>query len=336
MKFRSWVLIIATAAPLAACGIDQGGTPAPPEPQTASVTYGSIDGFGSIVLNGETIPTANALFLVNGVPGVEADLRVGQIVRVISTVQNNVKDALVADYQSNIQGQVAAVDAAAGTITVLAQTIQLAPSVALDVTGVATLADLNVATPVEISGLTRTDGSLFATYVGTPAVVNQFGLSSTISAVDLNAMSFMAGGITVDYSQAAMLQLPGGMPAIGQIVRVVGTQLGAGGELIADEVVAINSDPGLFGTGDTDLATSAATAGLNAAELTGFDASFIGFIVMSDNASTLTINDVTVSFDATTTLVGGTANDLNADTLVQIRGDVTGPGAVRALEIIIL
>ncbi|MFQ5610082.1 MAG: DUF5666 domain-containing protein, partial [Woeseiaceae bacterium] len=287
---RSWILFGLTVAALSGCGIDQGGGPRPEQSvQTASVTYGSIDGFGSVILNGETIPTANALFLINGVPGAEADLRLGQVVRVFSIVTDGVKDGLAVDYQSNVQGPVMAVDAVAGTLTVLGQTVAVAPNAQLNIPGVTTLADLSAGTPVEVSALTQLDNSLFTTYVGAPVNAGELRISTMITAVDLNAMQFTIGGITVDYSQAVMLQLPGGQPAVGQIVSVVGLQLGGGGEIIADQVVAIASEPGLFGSNDTNLATSSsAVAGLNVAEITGFDANFLGFIVMSDNASTLT------------------------------------------------
>ena len=61
------ILSMPFALALVACGIDQGGAPTPQQDvQSAAVTYGPIDGFGSVVLNGETIGTTSANVLVNG------------------------------------------------------------------------------------------------------------------------------------------------------------------------------------------------------------------------------------------------------------------------------
>lgn len=332
---RYWILL-ATATLLVGCEIDQGDSSGPVQTvQTAAVTYGPIDAFGSIILNGETIPIANAVVLVNGFPAAESNLNIGQVVRVVSLIEDGRADALLVDYRSNVIGPIEAVDPQTGTLTVLGQTTTLRPGAQLNIPGVATLADLNVGNVVEISALSLLDGSLFATYVGEPSLNNQFALGTMITAVDLNAMQFTLGGITIDYSQASVIDVPGGQPAVGQIVFAIGIALGAGGELIADQVLELNAEPGVFGTSDTDLQTAGA-AGLNVNGLSGFDANLVGFIVMSDNATTLTIGDVTISFDVSTSILGGAAGDLNAGTLVQIKGEVTSLGDIRAIEISIL
>ncbi|MDH3747181.1 MAG: DUF5666 domain-containing protein [Gammaproteobacteria bacterium] len=326
----------ALAAMCAACEIDQGGGPTPqPVVQTAAVTYGPIEGFSSVIVNGEIIPINSSVILANGVPVAETDLNVGQVVRVLSLIENNAQSALLVEYQANVTGPVSAVDTVNGVLTVLGQTVNLSAVVNFDIPGVTTIDDIVVGTNIEVSALKDTNGDLFASYLGVPAINNQFSLGTSISAVDLNTMQFTLGGVTIDYSQASILEIPFGQPAIGQVVLVTGVSLGGAGELIADSVVQLAAEPGIFSVADTDL-NSANAASLNTNQLSAFTANFVGFIEISDNATNLTINNVTVSFDAMTTIVGGAAADLNVGTRVRVSGEVTNLGNVLAAEITIL
>lgn len=318
------------------CEIDQGGrsTP-PPATQSAAVTYGPIVDFGSIVLNGETIGTGTASILVNGVPANEADLRVGQVVRIDSLIDNGVSTATRVEYRANVIGPMTAIDAQTGVLTVLGQTIDTNAETQLNLTGVASLADIPVDTVVEVSGLTRADGSLLATYLGAPTDSSQFSIGTAVTTVDLAAMTLTIGGINVDYSQAGMIDVIGGEPAVGQIVLIIGSAFGNAGELIAEQVLQLGVEPGVFSLSDTDIANSSVAAS-QVGELAGFQANFLGFIETSNNSTTLTINNVTVVLDAATSIVGGAAADLNAGILIQVTGDVVNPGIVTATEIIIL
>ena len=330
------IVAIPIVLALAACGIDQGGGPAPEQvTQTAAVTYGPIDDFGSIVLNGETIGTGTASILVNGIPGAEADLNVGQVVRVDSLIENGVSTATRVEYQANVIGPATAIDAQTGALAVLGQTVDTNAATQLNLPGAASLADIPVDTVVEVSGFTRADGSLLATYLGTPIADNQFSIGTTVTTVDLAAMTLTMGGIDVDYSQAGMIDLIGGQPAVGQIVLVIGSAFGNAGELIAEQILQLGVEPGVFSLADTDLANSSVAAS-QVGELVGFQANFRGFVETSNNATTLTINNVTVVLDAATSIVGGAVADLNSGVLIQVTGDVVSPGIVTATEINIL
>lgn len=321
---------------LGACGIDQGGAPAPtPSSAKASVTYGPIEAFGSIILNGETIDTATATILVNDLPATDADLRVGQLVRVISLTEDDSAIAQLIEYRPNLSGPVDAVNASTATLAVLGREIEVATNAALDVSGVTTLGDVPIGSFVEVSALQRPDGTLLATFIGTAPTNSLLEIGTSITAVDLAAMRFSLGPLSVDYSQANLIEVQGGQPAVGQIVLVSGVSFSNAGELIADQVIELETQPGLFSAIDTDFANPALSSALST-DVSEFDANFIGFITTSNNASTLSVNDITVSFDATTIINGGTATDLDPSTLVQIRGEVTATGEVSALQITIL
>ena len=123
-SFHAALLVLAT---LSACGIDQGdAVPPPPDDPlpTAQTTYGPITGFGSILVNGLTVDVSEALVLVDGFPATEADLNVGQIVRVLSLVENNEISAFLVEYQENAVGPIQNLDVGNGTFTVLDQQIQ--------------------------------------------------------------------------------------------------------------------------------------------------------------------------------------------------------------------
>lgn len=328
--------VIAGLLLVAGCGIDQGGSPAPEEvPQTASITYGPIDGFGSIILNGQTIGTAGATIFINEIAAGEADLRVGQIARVESVITNSTNSAVRVDYRPSLAGPVSEIDQQAAELTVLGQTVVVDDATVFDLPGVVSVADIAASTVIEVSALSRPGGTLLARYVGVPPDPATFSIATTISSVDPGQLVFALGNLNVDYSQVNVLEVPGGIPTVGLTVRVVGTTLGNAGELIADRVLQIGTDPGVFSLLDTDLSTSAA-AGSIAGDVDAFTANFVGFIETSNAESLLTINNLIVGLDEATTIVGGDTADLIAGTLVRVEGEITSPGNVAASLITIL
>ena len=110
---------IVTAALLGgSCGIDQGGY-LPPDPSTAQpaqtvLVSGPIDAFGSVHVNGLVLDTSRAQVRIDGVAASEADLRVGQMIRTVVQVSGGKASALSIEYEQNVVGSVASVDAAAG------------------------------------------------------------------------------------------------------------------------------------------------------------------------------------------------------------------------------
>src|SRR5262245_1475448 len=82
--------IVAVALVVASCGIDQGGIDSPSviasqSAQTVLVS-GPIDGFGSVHVNGLELDTSRAQVRIDGRAASEADLRVGQMIRVVARV----------------------------------------------------------------------------------------------------------------------------------------------------------------------------------------------------------------------------------------------------------
>ena len=168
---------IFTLLVLAGCGIDQGGAPAPTAGAPAAsasemLVIGPITGFGSVIVNGLTLQTGAADILVDGNPVSESVLREGQIIRAVATVTSSSLNAISIEYQENVRGPVATLDAAAGTITVLGQRVQTNAQTVFDIGGGSSLNDLALPARVEVSGFRLPNGSLLATYIGVVAVTD--------------------------------------------------------------------------------------------------------------------------------------------------------------------
>ena len=139
----------------------------------------------------------------------------------------------------------------------------------------------------------------------------------------------------VDYSQAQIIDLPNGEPAQGLVVEVDGLSVNANGELVATRVAVLPADPGIFSAIDTDSGNEelamAAALGFD-----GFDVNFIGFVNATNLPASISVGDVEIAIDGNTVIDGGVVNDLAVGVFIQVNGEVTALGNVRATRITIL
>ena len=112
-------------------GVGTGGT--------GSFTSGPIRGFGSIVVNGVRYDDAAAQVVGDGGAALaRSDLRLGMVVDVsgsdVSTATDGRRSATATSIgvRSEIEGPVSAINAAAGTLTVLGQLVQITPTTVFD------------------------------------------------------------------------------------------------------------------------------------------------------------------------------------------------------------
>ena len=320
-----------TLTMLSGCGIDQGGSPQELTTQTL-VVYGPITDFGSVVVNGERLDTTGATITSDGNIASEADLRQGQIVRVVGTARGTSRTALTVEYQENVRGDIATIDAIAGTLQVLNQTVQTSAATRFDIGQGGTLSDLSVGMRVEISAIQAPDGTLHARYVGS-AAAQPLEVTGSIDSVDIGTQTFTLGSLTVDYSQTNLLDVPGGIPAVGVIAEIEATQF-VNGVLVAEFVRDLETEPGLFSASDTDTGSSA-LAPASASSAAGLNSSFLGFINATNLPDGFSVADVQVTLEPSTTITGGGVNDLQVGRLVLVAGPVPGVGTVTANEITI-
>jgi len=330
--------LCATAAlcALAACGIDQGGVRVEPATVTrTTLVQGPITGFGSVLVNGLRLETTGTTVRVDGAPGAVADLRVGQMIRAVAAPENGGLRAIVIEQNANVVGPAADLDLVAGTLSVLGQQVATDSGTTFDVQGLTALADLAAGDVVRVSGLAMPTGAILATYIGRADPGEAYQITGAITAADAATLRFDIGALEVDYSQAGILDVAGGMPATGLVVEVTGTAF-AGGVLVADAVRGLALVPGRFdsaATALTDVERPIVNAAYDAFADEALAANFIGFITAVNPPGRITLGDVDVLIRAGTTVVGGAAADLVVGARVQIEGDVSTLGQIEAVRI---
>lgn len=189
LRLANWLAAFAAAASLTACGggdvagVGTGGT--------GSFAVGSINGFGSVVVNGVRYDTSGAVVLdEHGNPRSVGDLQLGMVVQVRGTLAANRASGSASQivYQSELTGPIDAVNLQAGTLTVFGRTIHVKPTTIFkDASG---LSDLRVGHVVEVYGLPGPNNAITATRIEFEALSvaafaadprNYFELTGTVS-----------------------------------------------------------------------------------------------------------------------------------------------------------
>jgi hypothetical protein len=185
------VVAAAAVVGLAACG-GGGSSNSAPQPAAQSVpvvSSGAITGFGSVFVNGVRFETSSAAFTINGKPGTQGDQRVGHVVTVHGHRDDNGNStADRIDFDDLVQGPVDTVDAAAGTLVVMGQTVLIDADTSFDdnIPG-SSLAGLNAGDIVEVSGMRRADGDIQATRIEAKPAGRLFEDTGITSNVDTAA-----------------------------------------------------------------------------------------------------------------------------------------------------
>lgn len=311
------LIACAAAALVAGCGGGGGSggstTPAPSPGATTSgiqgtgFAMGAITGFGSIFVNGVEFRTSSSTITVNGRSGTEAELKVGQVVsvrgRIDASGSTGTADSVA--YDDEVKGPVTAVDATAGTLTVLGQTVVVTGNTAY--ANVAGLASIVPNTDfVEVSGFRDATGRVQATRVEKIAAPSELEVSGAIATLDTAARTFRVGAITVDYSAATTLQ-NFAAPAVGQRVEARGTL--AAGVLRATRVE---------GKGATTLAN-------------GERAEVEGLITRFASASDFDVNGIRVTTNASTQVTAGLTLALGVK--VEVEGTADANGTIVAAKV---
>ena len=227
-------------------GISGSGAPA---------AYGTIDGFGSIYVNGVRFDTSEARILVDGSEATEADLGVGMMVLVIGEVDDNGTDGTASTviYDDELEGPITAIetnaDGDAKRLSVLGV------DVIVERTGTVfehvTFETLEVGDVVEVSGFPEGLNNLRATRVEKKADVYNEGdvveVKGQVSA--LTDTQFQLGSLVVDYSTADLSDLNGIDLIEGLSVEVYGT---LSGEILVATAIEAEENRGGYPSEDGD------------------------------------------------------------------------------------
>jgi len=170
----------------------------------AIVAHGRITAFGSIFVDGVEYDIAQAKIHVNGHAAPARELAVGQIV----TVRGFVKGATMGTarkvtYTSDVVGPVSQVDVAAGTFTVLGQTVAVnAHTLFGEGIQPAGIGALRPGTDVQVSAFAEASGELLASRIDLQTAGAPLQIVGAVQALDTGARTFQLNALTIDYSQA--------------------------------------------------------------------------------------------------------------------------------------
>lgn len=313
---------------LAACGGSSGGSaitaasppPPPPPPPVSGIgrtgfAKGPVATFGSIVVNGVRYDTNSAIFTVNDSAGTQDDLRVGNVVTVQGTIDDNgtTGTADVVTFDDLVKGPVESVDVVGNALVVLGQTVLVRPDTTFDDGfNPASLDGVNVAQIVEVSGQIDANGDIVATRIEPKPAGTPFEVHGTVSSLDGGNMLFSLRNLVVDFSAATLDNFSGGQINNGDFVEAKGASLGASGELIATQVELESLLP-------------------NAND--GDRVEIEGFITRFATVTDFDVAGLPVTTNASTVFEGGVAGDLGLNIKVEAEGDIDGIGTLVATKI---
>jgi hypothetical protein len=321
MKRNILILMLLALGQISACGGGSSDAPIlePPPPiggiGRTGFAYGPITTFGSVVVNGVRYDTSAADFTVNDSQGSQSDLRVGDVVIVKGSVNDDgvTGTAESVSFEDAVTGPVEDKDLALGIMTVLGQTVLVSPDTSFDDSfAVASLEGVAIGTIVEVSGQYNAAGDIIATRIEPKPAGTQFEVHGAVSALDEAGSTFQLNDLVVDYGAAMLDNFPGGQIANGDFVEAKGTALGAADELIATSVelegVLPTAEDGDFG------------------EIEGFITRFV-------SAQDFDVAGFPVTTDGNTIFEGGSANDLGLNIKVEAEGSVNSQGVLVATKI---
>lgn len=250
MNVKKSLPMLASAVAIAAggfhqanAGIDRGGSP--------GSGSGTITSFGSIFVNGVRYQTDNAVFIVDGQLGAEADLRVGQVVSLYGSIDadgtNGTADIVV--YDDAVDGPVSSVDAETNSIIVLGRRVVVTgdTAIAADL-DIESIEDLESGDAVEVSGFTDSHGNVIATYVGPGSGNGGYDLTGIVDSVDAGRMVFEIDGVEIDYGSAATYGIAGA-PVPGSRLEIAVREYHSGGRIVAHSIWPAISGFGIGGAG---------------------------------------------------------------------------------------
>jgi hypothetical protein len=285
----------------------------PPFPNSEPVAaQGTITGFGDLTVNGTVYDGRDASVLLDSQPGFVSDLKIGHVVTLTGRIRiaGLTGEASTIHMHSRVTGPVETIDTVNGRLTVMSQTIRLGPdthySAGIDPS---TLDGLATGDRVRISGYADAAGGIRATRVETAAANMPLQLVGEVSGLDIANLVFNIGLLTVDYGNAAVIDLPGGAPGTGMTVRVIGTL--SNGLFVADQLV---SGPVLSGS-------------------PGERVQLGGIVTRFASIADFAVNDNATTANTATTFSNGNSSDLQLDARVTIDGNFDAGGIVRAERI---
>jgi hypothetical protein len=197
-------------------GIDGSGAPAKID------TEGTVDGFGSVIVNGVKYETSKADVIINGQSVMEDNLRTGYRVRIIGSIDNQTKVATAdkIEFVPDLVGSISAIDLSSQQLTLLNQTVQITNrSLFSAAISPDDLRGLSVGDRVQISGVFA-QNKWIAMRVDLSSDSDQ--IAGMISNINTANQTFSLNGISVNYAAALVTDINGNQLANNLKVSVRG------------------------------------------------------------------------------------------------------------------
>jgi hypothetical protein len=281
-------------------------------PAAAQTTIAPVSAFGSLFAGGTEFTTTVAAITIDGLASLESQLKPGQVAAVAGSAASDgsTGTATTVAVEDKLAGPVSATDPAAGTFTVLGQTVRVTGDssvgpgiVPADVAGL-TIGDL-----VVIDGY-RTASGLIAARIDRFASGQGLRVAGRVSGLSGLAQTFVLGGTTVDWSAAV-----GGLPVLvkngSYVVASGGTATGAA--RLRAGLVSVTTESPAGGNGDNGRVHGAITRFGSA---TDFDVAGQG-----------------VTTTAATLLANGTLAELALDREVEVVGQYDRSGRLTSTSV---
>jgi hypothetical protein len=281
---------------------------------TGFVAGGTLSDFGSVFVNGVEFFTQTANFVIDGISGRrESELRVGMQLRVDGLLASDGRtgNAATVEYAPDLRGTLdgpAVLDADGASFSVHGLAVRTDDVTVFE----SALGPVALASGdrVEVSGFRNAaTGEILATFVSRSPLAGDTVVSGAISSVD--ATTFRLGALTVDYSAAALSNIPAGGLANGMVVRARAASGPAAGRLSATAVEGLSG--GLR-----------APAGMEASA---------GGVVSGRSAAGFSLGGLVVRIDSKTKYRNGAAADLTDGDVVEVEGTVQADGSLQASRV---
>ena len=286
---------------------------APPPAPVSGIVSGPISGFGSVIVNGERYNTNAASFVIEGKTGVQADLRVGQIVTMkTSTDSDGNKSASEVSFEDMVQGPITNISLVNNRFTVLGQTVVVRASTSFDEDiSPSSLDGLMLDDIVQVSGQINGGGNIIASQIELKDSGEEFELTGTVSALNSGLNTFRIRGQVIDYTSATLSDFGNDTLSNGDFVEVYGTSF-EGDVFVADKIELEDRMPDGNNEDDGEIQ---------------------GLITEFTSAQNFVVADIAVISDSATIFENCQASDLTVDIDVEVEGHFNETGVLEADKI---
>ena len=281
------------------------------------ISYGTVTGFGSIIVNGSHLDVSTATVTLDGNPGNASDpnsgLKLGMVVKATGSFNGNTGTATSVEYRDNLEGEVCTTQTVEGitTLRVLGQTV------IQNATTIVENGPILAGSIVEVSGLPDNLEEIHASFIEVknpaPMEVEVKGLVDTVN-IGTNVLTI--NQLEVNFNSALIDDnIPGKILKVGQFIEVKGQ--------------AKDFTCGGGGAKDTLIATRVELEPEGAGSIPdGVNAEIEGFITTPLNANSFMIGNRQVVITGSTRFLPEGFDDLDIVVGAKIEAEGTSANGV--------